>query len=251
MASLPAVRRFEAAGFRAWPASTVTYEGSWLRRLSPGHPTRRPNCVVPLDPGDIRDLEGRVRLAEAAFGDAGVPLVIKETPLCPRPLVEWLAAEGWVSESECSVQTLTLDEALPPAGIDLIPTHDISVFLDACTKVEGNGRTPRDAMERLFASIQPETGMFILGDAHAHPKAVTLCVRDGDLAGLQQVAVSQAERRQGLGFEITAAALRWARMRGAHTAWLQVEAQNAPAMALYRKFGFTEIYRYRYWRKGT
>ena len=41
-------------------------------------------------------------------------------------------------------------------------------------------------------------------------------------------------------------ALKWARQRGARSAWLQVEADNAQALALYRALGFDEIYRYHY-----
>jgi ribosomal protein S18 acetylase RimI-like enzyme len=50
-----------------------------------------------------------------------------------------------------------------------------------------------------------------------------------------------------LGVEILASALRWARMRSARTAWLQVGATNDPALALYARFGFREAYRYCYW----
>ena len=41
-------------------------------------------------------------------------------------------------------------------------------------------------------------------------------------------------------------ALRWARMRAAVRAWLQVEAENTPAVALYESFGFREVHRYDY-----
>lgn len=249
MASLPAVRRFEAAGFRAWPAEIVEYDGSWQRRLTPGHPTRRPNCVVPLDPGDIRDIGGRIMRAEERYAAAGVPLVVKETPLCPVEVVEWLKAQGWAPEAEASVQTAPLGDQTLAGGMDIIPSHDVALFVEACREVEGNGRTPPEAMQRLFAALEPEAGMFISSDSHAKPQAVTLCVHDGNLAGLQQVAVAAGQRRKGLGFAITAAALRWARLRGATTAWLQVEVANEPAQALYRKFGFSEIYRYRYWRR--
>ncbi len=252
MASLPAVRRLEAAGFRAWPAETVEYEGSWQKRLTPGHATRRANCLVPLDPGDVRDIGERIGRVAAWYAAAGTGMVVKQTPLCPAPLVEWLADNGWYSEGEVSVQTVALADYAQLAGLDMIPSHDVARFVDACIAVEGGkSRTPRKAMERLFGALQPETGMFILGETSDHPKAVALCVHDGDLAGLQQVAVAPGERRQGLGRQITVAALKWARLRGATSGWLQVETANAPALALYAELGFQESYRYCYWRKET
>ena len=49
---LAEVRRFEAAGFRAWPAAAISYDGAWLVRLTAGYPAKRLNSVNPLDPGD-------------------------------------------------------------------------------------------------------------------------------------------------------------------------------------------------------
>jgi hypothetical protein len=34
---LATVRRYEAAGFRAWPAASVLYDGTWLIRLTAGN----------------------------------------------------------------------------------------------------------------------------------------------------------------------------------------------------------------------
>lgn len=249
MAHLPAVRRLEAAGFRAWPAAVIEYDGSWQKRLTPGHPTKRPNCIVPLDPGDTRDLGDRMERITAWYAAAGVEPVVKETPLCPAPLLEWLRTHGWRAEAESSVQTVSLADYGQHAGLDMIPSHDVHRFVEACLAIEGTGRTPPEAMSRLFGAIEPEAGMFILGEANMQPQAVALCVHDGDLAGLQQVAVAIDERRKGLGEQITVSALKWARLRGATQGWLQVETANTAALKLYAKLGFSEVYRYRYWLK--
>ncbi|MNL85424.1 Mycothiol acetyltransferase [compost metagenome] len=54
-------------------------------------------------------------------------------------------------------------------------------------------------------------------------------------------------RRKGLASRILAALLHEARTLGARRAYLQVEADNAPAIALYSGLGFTPAYGYRYW----
>ena len=59
---------------------------------------------------------------------------------------------------------------------------------------------------------------------------------------------SAAVRGQGHGRSLVLSALKWARLRGARQAWLQVEAANQPALALYRSLGFEEVYPYHYRR---
>ena len=51
-------------------------------------------------------------------------------------------------------------------------------------------------------------------------------------------------RRQGVGLEIVNASLRWARMRGARTAWLRSKAATSARSGALRKFGFRDAYRY-------
>ncbi|TIU20618.1 MAG: GNAT family N-acetyltransferase, partial [Mesorhizobium sp.] len=55
-------------------------------------------------------------------------------------------------------------------------------------------------------------------------------------------------RNQGHARHLILSALKWARLRGAREAWLQVEDDNAPALTLYRSLGFDEVYRYHYRR---
>ena len=63
-----------------------------------------------------------------------------------------------------------------------------------------------------------EDGRRAAGDA--------ICVHDGDLAGLFEIATDEAERGKGHGRRLILSALKWARLRGAREAWLQVEADN-------------------------
>jgi GNAT superfamily N-acetyltransferase len=80
------------------------------------------------------------------------------------------------------------------------------------------------------------------------PLATAICVHEGDLAGLFEVATQPSERGKGFGRRVILSALKWARLRGASRAWLQVEADNAAGRRLYESIGFSEIYRYHYRR---
>ena len=75
------VRRFEAAGFRAWPAASVYYDGTWAIRLTAGHPAKRLNSVNPLDPGDVANPAERIARAARRFAAYGRPLTFRMSPL--------------------------------------------------------------------------------------------------------------------------------------------------------------------------
>jgi ribosomal protein S18 acetylase RimI-like enzyme len=63
------------------------------------------------------------------------------------------------------------------------------------------------------------------------------------------IAVDDDYRRRGIGYELMCGLMSEAKHRGAHTAYLQVMLSKIPAMGLYDKIGFKEIYRYHYLKK--
>jgi ribosomal protein S18 acetylase RimI-like enzyme len=60
------------------------------------------------------------------------------------------------------------------------------------------------------------------------------------------VTTAPAWRGRGLGRAVVGALLAEALRRGAASAYLQVTAENAPALALYRRFGFSTSHDYWY-----
>jgi hypothetical protein len=94
------VRRFEAAGFRAWPAASVHYDGAWAIRLTAGHPAKRLNSVNPLDPGDDINIEERIGRAARRFAAYGRPLTFRMSPLAGTKVAEHLDGDGWSRFSE-------------------------------------------------------------------------------------------------------------------------------------------------------
>lgn len=244
---LAIVRRYEAAGFRAWPAAAVHYDGTWVVRLTAGHPAKRLNSVNPLDPGDIQHIADRIGRASRRFDAYGRPLTFRISPLSGPILAKHLDSEGWSTFDESLVMRLALADAQLDAAMDQIPLKDISRFIGAALKVSGSDVSLRPGLSEIIGAIQPEAGLFALEDG-TEPLATLICVHDGDLAGLFEIATDRSVRNQGHGRHLILSALKWARLRGAREAWLQVEADNAPALALYRSLGFDEVYRYHYRR---
>jgi ribosomal protein S18 acetylase RimI-like enzyme len=244
---LSEVRRFEAAGFRAWPAASVRYDGTWVIRLTAGHPAKRLNSVNLLDPGDLRELEERIERAARRFEAYGRPLVFRVSPLAGARLCEYLDRKGWARFSESMVMTLDLESVDFGEVIDQIPMKDLGRFVAAAVHVRGDDASIRPGLSEVISSIRAEPGLFV-HESGGRAVATAICVHDGELAGLFEVTTEAAERGRGYGGAIVLSALKWARLRGARTAWLQVEIDNAPAVALYERLGFREAYRYHYCR---
>lgn len=242
---LASVRRFEAAGFRAWPAASVHYDGAWLIRLTPGHPAKRLNSVNPLDPGDFDDLDARIARAAAAFRAQGRTLTFRLSPLAPSELGRHFDAAGWRSLSPSLVMRRPLDDALVETAIDQIPMRDVSRFIRAALSAQGISNILKPALADIIAAIEPEAGLFAI-ESDGEAMSTAICVQDGDLAGLFEVATAAHVRGQGFGRRIVLSALKWAWLRGARIAWLQVEADNRAARSLYESIGFRELYRYHY-----
>lgn len=247
VSNLPLVRRLEAVGFRAWPAATSVYDGSWLCRLTAGHPSRRLNSVNPLDPSDYRDIAIRLDKAAKRFADYGRPLLVRQTPLAPPQLVAFMDAAGWREEGYTQVMTADLSAlSREEDTVDHLPSRDVGRFVNARIRVSGDDPALKPGLTEIVNAIKPETGLFIFEEADFGPTAVALAVQDNDLAGILQMAVAPERRGKGVGAAILHAALRWAKLKGARQAWLQVEEDNAAALALYRRAGFGEAYRYSY-----
>ena len=245
MPKLAMVRRMEAVGFRAWPAASVHYDGSWAIRLTASHPSRRLNSVNPLDPADNRDIADRIARIEPRFRAYGRPIVFRLTPLAPPPLQAHLNAMGWLRVDETRVMGAQLAQMDLDSGYELLPVRDVGRFVDASLKLRGDDHVSKAGLTELLESVRPPCAMFVIEDDDG-PAASALCVHDNEMAGLFEIMVRQGLRNRGFGRSIVRAALRWATAQGAQMGWLQVEDSNRSAIGLYERLGFEEIYRYVY-----
>lgn len=81
------------------------------------------------------------------------------------------------------------------------------------------------------------------GDARILGYAVlSVAIDDADLLN---IAVEPRLRRRGIGAVLLEGVLAEAKRRGARQCFLEVRSGNQPALALYRRFGFTEVGRRR------
>ena len=248
MQELAIVRRLEAVGFRAWPATSIQYDGSWQIRLTAGHPSKRLNSVNPLDPSDHGNIETRIERAAQRFHAYGRPLVFRQSPLAPLQLDAYFDANGWRHFEETRVMMADIRHLDLEDVLDHLPIREMGRYVDASILVHGRDAALKPGLTEVLSSIRPASGFFVIEEPETGPVSTALCVHDNDMAGIFELATREGNRRKGHGREVVTTALRWARMRGAVKAWLQVEADNTAAVALYESLGFRDVYRYDYRR---
>ena len=118
-------------------------------------------------------------------------------------------------------------------------------FVDAVGTLRGSSATQREAhLERLRAT--PLMTHAVLATSDGRTQGAGQVVLDDGLAGIYDVVTAEDARGQGIGTRIVARLLVWAWEHGAAHAYLQVDSANAPALAVYRKFGFATAYEYHY-----
>jgi ribosomal protein S18 acetylase RimI-like enzyme len=100
--------------------------------------------------------------------------------------------------------------------------------------------------ERLANAPVPFSALAIRRTADGALLACGQMAREGDLVGLYDVFVAAAERGRGLAQLLCTKLLCDARAAGASSAYLQVEADNDAARAVYARLGFADGYGYHY-----
>lgn len=247
-ASPALLARIEDACLNASAPPQQRWLDGWLMRLSPGK-ARRARSVHALFDG-LLPLDERLALADATYREAGLPLIFRITPFTrPEGLDSALDQCGFVRVDETLVMHCpalpTEAEAWPDGLVLQSPPH--ADFAVAVGELRGSSADHRRShAERLQRSPVPYQGWLVRrpGD-----KAVIACAqsaREGDMVGLYDVFVHPDARGQALSRRLCATLLARARAAGARLGYLQVQADNSAAVAVYRGLGFGESYRYHY-----
>ena len=240
--------RVEEACLNAWPALREVLFGGWVLRLSGGL-TRRANSANPLG-FERAGAEALVSGCEALYLHNRQPTIFRLPSLVGPGIDEHLAARGYSSEGLSLVLYAELGAIQgvrdPAVRLSSRPTKEWFAAMAAL-----QGHTGRQA--RLYREIV---------GALAIPAAFAALIDDDGTAALAFGAIHYGIICYEFGRHRPAAAAprlcatdhrhsrRLGQGTGATAACLEVEAANAPAVALYHRLGFREIYRYHYRRQS-
>jgi N-acetylglutamate synthase len=145
---------------------------------------------------------------------------------------------------------MTANSALSP------PQHAVSITPTVtqafAAVVTETSPTPIDGQERVdILHRVPNPSAFGAISVDGQMVAVGLATFTGQSAGIAAMRTKPSHRKQGYARSILRAVAAKARVAGAGTLWLQVETDNAPAVALYRSEGFEVVYHYQTMRLST
>lgn len=238
--------RIEDAGLNASAPPQQRWVDGWLLRYSPGK-AKRARCIQPVADGRL-PLAERLALCQAVFQAAGLPMVARLTPFSrPQGLDSALAALGWHRQDDTRVMV-----ALPcpaaaeplPAGLTWQPLG-ADAYAEVVGALRGSPVAQRLAhAQRLAWSPVPYQGWALSADGQV--LACGQSAAEADLVGLYDVFTHPQARGRGLSRLLCGRLLAQAHAAGARVAYLQVDADNHAARAVYHRLGFADAYAYHY-----
>jgi ribosomal protein S18 acetylase RimI-like enzyme len=245
----------ERRALATWPARETAALGEWVLRASDGYSARANSVLMVGSPGV--PLPVALEAVSSFYSSRGLPawaqVVVGSQEQAALEDVGWVLARPGEADTLFQVASVaavrrvvrrTLPAVLPPTTVS--PTADEAWLAD-------DDRVLADRASALPVLEGPADVGFVAVTESSEVVAKGRVARgagavpgDEDWAGITNVWVSPAHRRQGLGTVVMSAMLVWAAERGATTAFLQVRGDNAGAVAAYQKLGFLTHHAYRY-----
>lgn len=238
------IRAIEQASLWAWPPERTAGIGGWLLRQGPTA-TRRQNSVQTLAFNGELAIDAAIAKVETWYAANDRRACYQLTELSrPAGIDAMLEARGYAHAAPSKVMIRALDKAPPQPSAVTLEGRPTAFVMEALVDPR-MAIAERAARARLFGRIRRASTFAVVAE-NGTPVAGGLCVVDGSLAGIFAMRTAAPSRRRGHGRAVLMRLLGWACAMGADTAYLQVEAANLPANALYRNFGFKPLYDYHY-----
>lgn len=212
----------ERRGLEAFSGLLKASIGDWFVVVGPSS-ARRANSIYPIgDPGRMPD--SALEVGSEFLRSHGKQVLVKAAavPGESHNLEPLLVSQGFCPESPTEVRTKRLSQIEPdPSG---------RVFIEEA--LPGTGGLVGQATSSIPGGV-------------ARGRAVVM----DDWVGIFDVVTEWSVQRKGLARSVVSSLLAWGVDQGAKQAFLQVQAANGPARALYESVGFELAYTYVYWRE--
>jgi ribosomal protein S18 acetylase RimI-like enzyme len=254
------LRHLDEIAADATPAAIEQEVAGWWCKADPDLPFRRANVArPPLGVGhDAEAVRRSLAVVRSWYAARGQRLIVQVSAADPAAaaLDQRLAAAGLAIEAPVLLMVSTLadlgrstDPRWSPAvrgGIDEAwgrgPGSVVGADPDQVERAAAYGRMLAPAGAEVLAAT--------IADADGATLGMGIGVLDRGWVGVFAMATAPGHRRQGIARSIVEALATAATERGAVRAYLQVETDNAPAIACYERAGFTTSHGYHYRSDG-
>ncbi|UPK44768.1 GNAT family N-acetyltransferase [Paenibacillus pabuli] len=241
----PDYKTIEELSLNHWqPLSTLLFDG-WVLRFAQGY-TKRANSIQPLH-YSTQDVHEKIEQCERIYASNQLSTIFKITPFIqPDHLDQLLHEKGYDVVDLSRVQTRSLATIKEPEHSDVKMDEQLTgEWLDHFCRLNQLSGLHRRTMEQMLNNIRTRTGfisLFIDGQVVACGFGVV----ERGYIGLYDIITDANFRNRGLAEQMILHLLHWGKENGATSSYLQVVANNAPALKLYAKLGYSEIYTYWY-----
>jgi ribosomal protein S18 acetylase RimI-like enzyme len=243
------------------PQDIEAIERATVAAVSPQAQEEIPGWLLPFDTGTVGRARSAVPLAhvapdaamlddiEARYAARALP-VMWRLPDIPAfdAFSKALHARGYAAGKPTHVQT---------APVASVMSVSPGPFAQTATRPDANW-----AAVFVGEGFDPVDGASRVATLSRAPDALFASIREGDetvaagmggfshgWASVHGMRTAQHCRGRGLAGRVLATVAQAAQSRGIERIFLQVEASNASALALYRRAGFETAWTYSYWKK--
>ncbi len=239
------ITQLEELSMNAWPSLQTLLDDGWVLRFASGY-TRRANSIHPIY-ASMRDINEKIAACAEMYRARNLRVVFKMTRAAqPEHLDEILERKGYASEAPTSVQVLDLRAVPPPTHRDVLLSEWLTQeWVGDYCRLNAVVVQHQATMRQMLANIVPAR-CFIALRAAGRVVAVGLGVAENGFVGLFDLVTDEEFRQRGLGTQLILNLLDWGKHNGSSRAYLQVTLNNSPALRLYEKLGFREVYQYWY-----
>lgn len=235
---------YEELSMNAHPAiKTQLYDG-WVLRFADGY-TNRANSVNLIYPSTI-SINRKIDFCEEYYLAQNLPVVFKITPLSLQSIDGLLEKRGYEKITPTNLMTKKRTDKFSNINNSKISEKISEEWQENYFKLNGIFDKQKIQTAKIIQGNIQNKVLCAMIEKADRIIACGLCVVERDYAGLYDIVVDSSFRGKGYGYEICTSLLSYAFQSGVKKAYLQVIVDNAPAVSLYKKMGFSDNYQYWY-----
>jgi len=232
----------EMVAKHAWPAKVQQQYHQWILRANDGV-TKRANSVYTI--GNIPEDDNWLAEIELFYNEAHISPCFYITELSPSNLDRILSDRNYEKVASLSILSIESKQIIDQVEMDTnlrveLTPEVTSSWLSSFIKLEGHKWQDADAFQTIFQGIRLSKAFVSLHLADEVVAVATIATERG-WGYISNVVVNTQFRRRGIATQLFLHLAKWALNNNAKTLFMQVLADNEPALHLYYKLGFEQI----------